>query len=309
VKQLLCARTAKLASERVEKEVEAPKVEAISPPAVEVPPLRAAVEIPAASPAVAEAPLALEPEAIPVPEAEILEEPSLELEPEIAAPAAAVAGAGAGPSGKGEPGVSDEELWQMLDLSGPEAEPVPSAAKEEEELAVVSEDSAEAFFELYSQVEPPSEVEVSKEEVALPEPFLGEEVMAGGMEKAEVEVISFENLQEAVTEEEIPIPSEPGMPAWEEEVLPPLETEEVTGVKEEAELPTAPAVSPVISGEGAIPEELMGSIADRIVKEVTDRLVPRIEKIIWEVVPDLAEVLITKEIEKIRAVAEEQEIS
>jgi hypothetical protein len=38
-------------------------------------------------------------------------------------------------------------------------------------------------------------------------------------------------------------------------------------------------------------------------------LVPRIEKIIWEVVPDLAEVLITKEIEKIRAVAEEQEIS
>ena len=56
-------------------------------------------------------------------------------------------------------------------------------------------------------------------------------------------------------------------------------------------------------------EKVTGELADRIVKEVSDRLVSRIEKIIWEVVPDLAEVLITKEIEKIKAAAEEQETS
>jgi hypothetical protein len=38
-------------------------------------------------------------------------------------------------------------------------------------------------------------------------------------------------------------------------------------------------------------------------------LLERIERIVWEVVPDLAEILITKEIERIRALAEGKQSS
>ena len=39
-------------------------------------------------------------------------------------------------------------------------------------------------------------------------------------------------------------------------------------------------------------------------QEVSERLAGKIERIVWEVVPDLAEHLITQEIDRIRAQAE-----
>jgi hypothetical protein len=136
-------------------------------------------------------------------------------------------------------------------------------------------------------------------------PTFEEEVTLGGRDLAEEEVISFDNLTEAVVEEEVSV-----LPAVEgpskEEPLPSFLTEGVSAVGEEIEpskKPEAPAK------EEAPPERLTEEIAERIAKEVTDRLISRIERIIWEVVPDLAEVLISKEIEKIKAAAEEQETS
>jgi CheY-like chemotaxis protein len=50
-------------------------------------------------------------------------------------------------------------------------------------------------------------------------------------------------------------------------------------------------------------------VAQDLARELSDRLVDRIESIVWEVVPDLAEILITKEIERIRAMAENKKSS
>ncbi|MFA5026978.1 MAG: response regulator [Candidatus Methylomirabilota bacterium] len=48
------------------------------------------------------------------------------------------------------------------------------------------------------------------------------------------------------------------------------------------------------------------AVTERVARELTEKLVARIEQVVWEVVPDLAEVLITQEIERIRRMAEEQ---
>jgi hypothetical protein len=45
-------------------------------------------------------------------------------------------------------------------------------------------------------------------------------------------------------------------------------------------------------------------VARELAVDLSDKLLERIERIVWDVVPDLAEILIAKEIEKIRAVAE-----
>jgi hypothetical protein len=116
--------------------------------------------------------------------------------------------------------------------------------------------------------------------------------------------------------EDLPLLSEEKAPAIEaekaevaeiaevaEEELPLLQWEEIPPVKEAVEISTPTSVP----AQEILSERVTGEIADRIVREVSDRLISRIEKIIWEVVPDLAEVLITKEIEKIKAAAEEQE--
>lgn len=65
--------------------------------------------------------------------------------------------------------------------------------------------------------------------------------------------------------------------------------------------------APLVPAE-AIPA-LAQSVTERVAKDLTqelrEQLLERIEKIVWEVVPDLAEILITKEIERIRRLAEE----
>jgi hypothetical protein len=89
------------------------------------------------------------------------------------------------------------------------------------------------------------------------------------------------------------------------------------------EIPTAAPSAPEQAGvrgvEAAVggPIDLGPSDVDEITRTVTKRvaeelavelrnsLIERIEKIVWEVVPDLAEILITKEIERIRRQADE----
>jgi CheY-like chemotaxis protein len=349
VKQHLFARTAKLTSEKEGVKGEVPGVK-VGPPPWEAPAAPTPVEVTPPTPPVRPTPFVTE---LPTEQGPVrIEEdkPSWSLEAEMLATSVSGPEAQAAPPGEGkrdatlpsvgeeaEAGVSDEELWQMLDLSSTEAPPLlppaPQEARvEESELAVVSEDSAEAFFDLYSKdatLEAPSGSTSEIPFESLGEPKFEEELIFEG--KDEEEIISFDNLQAAVAREDVTLSPEAGPivetvgiekklepekePAKEvgeaeKELLPPfpIETEEVQGMKGrmEAVEGSRPSVAPT---DQVLSEKVTGELADRIVKEVSDRLVSRIEKIIWEVVPDLAEVLITKEIEKIKAAVEEPETS
>jgi hypothetical protein len=79
-----------------------------------------------------------------------------------------------------------------------------------------------------------------------------------------------------------------GAAAAVEEAAPPLRTE-------------APAID-----LAAMREEVTARVAHDLTRELSEKLLERFEKIVWEVVPDLAELLITKEIERIRKLADEE---
>ena len=82
-----------------------------------------------------------------------------------------------------------------------------------------------------------------------------------------------------------------------------------------AALPEAAPVSLLGEPEGLAPEmaarrqAVTERVAHELARDLSDKLLERIERIVWEVVPDLAEILITKEIERIRAQAEGKQSS
>lgn len=74
-----------------------------------------------------------------------------------------------------------------------------------------------------------------------------------------------------------------------------------------ADQPTAGAAAGVPPSElAAMREAVTARVASDLKRELSEKLLDRFEKIVWEVVPDLAEILITKEIERIRHLAEEE---
>lgn len=78
----------------------------------------------------------------------------------------------------------------------------------------------------------------------------------------------------------------------------------------EAVPPAAAAMPPPRAAEAPLPEmaamrqAVTERVAHELARDLSDKLLERIERIVWEVVPDLAEILITKEIERIRSQAE-----
>jgi hypothetical protein len=71
-----------------------------------------------------------------------------------------------------------------------------------------------------------------------------------------------------------------------------------------SELPAPEVVAP--HELAAMRDAVTARVAEEIRHELSEKLLDRFEKIVWEVVPDLAEILITKEIERIRRLAEEE---
>jgi CheY-like chemotaxis protein len=61
-----------------------------------------------------------------------------------------------------------------------------------------------------------------------------------------------------------------------------------------------------VSDVSAMREAITERVARDLVRDLSEKLVERIERIVWEVVPDMAEILITKEIERIRDMAEDK---
>ncbi len=97
----------------------------------------------------------------------------------------------------------------------------------------------------------------------------------------------------------------------------------LTDVLSEDEVPgPPPVVPPVVAGMplpskaevlvtemAAMRQEVTERVAQGLARDLSDKLLERIERVVWEVVPDLAEILITKEIERIRSQAEDKQSS
>ncbi len=70
-----------------------------------------------------------------------------------------------------------------------------------------------------------------------------------------------------------------------------------------------PPVGVAPSELAAMREAVTERVASDLKSELSEKLLDRFEKIVWEVVPDLAEILITKEIERLRRMAEKEKSS
>jgi hypothetical protein len=100
--------------------------------------------------------------------------------------------------------------------------------------------------------------------------------------------------------------------------LPGLESEAVlaAGVPESSPsaAPVAPAAPtpPPPAGPEAV-ASMRDAVTERVARvlarDLSEKLAERIERIVWEVVPEMAELMIAKEIERIRTMADEKHIS
>jgi len=75
------------------------------------------------------------------------------------------------------------------------------------------------------------------------------------------------------------------------------------------ELPQTLPLGVAATDMAAMREAVTERVAHDLRRELSEKLLDRFEKIVWEVVPDLAEILIAKEIERIRCLAEEEKSS
>ncbi len=74
--------------------------------------------------------------------------------------------------------------------------------------------------------------------------------------------------------------------------------------------PPSPGEAQMLFPEmAALRREVTDRVAHDLARELSEKLLDRVERIVWEVVPDLAEVLITREIERIRSQAEGKQSS
>jgi len=73
---------------------------------------------------------------------------------------------------------------------------------------------------------------------------------------------------------------------------------------EGAEIPPALPAAALGPEMGTLRQAVTERVAHELAKELSNQLIERIERIVWEVVPDLAEILINREIERIRTMAE-----
>jgi hypothetical protein len=83
----------------------------------------------------------------------------------------------------------------------------------------------------------------------------------------------------------------------------------LTSAVRAAVLPGDPGALGSAAEMATMRQEVTQRVAHELARDLSDKLLERIERIVWEVVPDLAEILITKEIERIRAMAEGKQSS
>lgn len=238
--------------------------------------------------------------------------PAFELErgvPEPAPPLRPVAPAAAG---AGEVEVSEEKLWEMLEREEPEPEatyvlpeeaspdlklgppveeglPKAPTAPEGEQVFALDEgtDVAASLKDMAASLGLPMEAPPLELEAAAPAPPPPAPAAPAPPESAEELAIPLLDSLDILPEEEpAPAPPAPAAPA-----------------RSAAAPPAAAAPSPLADVD-RLTREITDKVARALVQEVSERLAGKIERIVWEVVPDLAEHLITQEIDRIKAQAE-----
>ena len=189
-----------------------------------------------------------------------------------------------------EAAVSGADVWDMGELE----EAAPAPAKGEEELwesfafedAEVKEEVKEA--PLLEEAVPADEAALGVEEevleVATPQETTGEDLVFGTEEVAEAEI---EEAPDILEEEHIELVEEPAgvVQGYEQTFEPEAMSREI---------PLAPKFEPsLMSTSAALSEDQLRAALSKVSREV-------IEKIVWEVVPDLAEMLIKEEIKRLQ---------
>jgi CheY-like chemotaxis protein len=229
--------------------------------------------------------------------------------PAPAPPAPSVAPAAAG---AGEAEVSEEKLWELLEreepwpkptyvlpeetgpslkLGPPVEEGLPMAPRVPEGERVFSLDEgtdiAASLKEMAASLGLPAEGPPVDLEAVAPVPRRSPKAEPPPPEPAEDLTIPLLDSLDILQEEEpAPAPLAPPAP------VPPA-----------AAPPPRPASFPQADAD-RLTREITEKVARALVQEVSERLAGKIERIVWEVVPDLAEHLITQEIDRIRAQAE-----
>jgi CheY-like chemotaxis protein len=232
-----------------------------------------------------------------------------ELTPDMGAPPLALTEVGVGEP----PSLSVEDLLGSSAAGSPGSAAAPVAAPELD-LGPMVEGLAE---EVLPFARPPSLAEGMELEAS-------DEMSPGGQDTSALEVLSGEaaELEEPPLGEDWTIAASAPMAPVVPEAPPVTAAGEAAisaaysgklaapapGV--EAVQGTFPFVPEVTDADMAsMRQEVTERVAQDLARELSDRLVDRIESIVWEVVPDLAEILITKEIERIRAMAENKKPS
>ena len=102
---------------------------------------------------------------------------------------------------------------------------------------------------------------------------------------------------------EAPAPpvSRPGAPAFDAGAIPEEMVERIA-IRAVELMPPAPAAPPAAAGPGALTDEQV----DRIARRVVEMAAPQLERIAWEVIPDMAEMLVRKRIAELEAAADEE---
>jgi hypothetical protein len=208
--------------------------------------------------------------------------------------------------GKGEPpALSVEDL--VGEAGPPPGEPPQLTLPELElELAASAPGGPEAT------PPPPGEAEFAMEPVF--------ETAPPGLEVPPAPLPGLESLTPPALESEQPPLEALAEPAGPElsAPLPGLETDALLAPPISEPAPEPAPVPPVASAAPpGIESEEMGSMRDavtervarQLARDLSEKLVERIERIVWEVVPEMAEIMIAKEIERIRSLADEKNIS
>jgi len=232
----------------------------------------------------------------------------------VAAPVAPVSFAAAAPSfapAAPEPvkAASDDDLWGAFDMDEFESAPAPVAV----EPAPVAVAAADEFS---FDMEPAAAAdEFLLEDVAFEEPLAAAAPTSTGFEPFGEQELSFADLEKAPSAQPAAaLPAaddfgdisfdEPEMPAAAPAaVVPPTPVEPpapvFTAAAEPPPVVTPPAAAPqpaapAAAAAGQLDEGQLRELLSRVSREV-------IERIVWEVVPDLAETIIKEEIRKLKA--------
>ncbi len=201
-------------------------------------------------------------------------------------------------AGKGEP--SALSVDDLLSPAGEDMAPPDTLSMELPafDLTPLPEADAPATADIESAPPAVAQVEQTSDELELQGPG---EVLMGAVEFAPAGAAAGFEME---TRESEAGTETLGAPVEELAAAPPAASTLASPVVDTS-APAAPIAVPP-SDLAAMREAVTAQVASDLKRELSEKLLDRFEKIVWEVVPDLAEILITKEIERIRRLAEEE---